>query len=63
MKVRVSHELLGTIYGELDGMVTVAHGEWLHARLPASDLTVVPGAGHGQTTFGEADRNFAWLVS
>lgn len=51
------------VYGENDQMVPAVHGEWLHARLPASELVVVPEAGHGQVSFGEADRLFHWLVS
>jgi len=51
------------VYGEVDQMVPAVNGEWLHTRLPASELTVVPGAGHGDVTFGQADTQFAWLVS
>ena len=50
------------VYGELDQMVPALHGEWLHARLPSSELVVVPGAGHGQVCIGEADRLFPWLA-
>jgi pimeloyl-ACP methyl ester carboxylesterase len=46
------------VYGEGDQMVPRAHGEWLHQRLPSSELHVVPG-GHGHATFGAAMDAFA----
>ena len=46
-------------YGEADVMVPPAHGAWLHDALPASTLTVHPGAGHGDVTFGLAERLLA----
>jgi pimeloyl-ACP methyl ester carboxylesterase len=46
------------VYGESDMMAEPIHGEWLHARLPSSDLRVIPG-GHGHVTFGTADDVFA----
>lgn len=48
------------VYGEHDQMVPPAHGEWLHQRLPTSELHVVPG-GHGHATFGAAVETFASL--
>jgi pimeloyl-ACP methyl ester carboxylesterase len=48
------------VYGEDDQMVPPAHGEWLHQRLPTSELHVVPG-GHGHATFGAAVETFAAL--
>jgi pimeloyl-ACP methyl ester carboxylesterase len=50
------------IYGESDQMVVPAHAEWLQARLPSSDLTVVRG-GHGDATFGAADETFAAIAA
>lgn len=49
------------VYGEADGMVPKAHGEWLRERLATSDWHVVPG-GHGHATFGAADATFAALT-
>jgi pimeloyl-ACP methyl ester carboxylesterase len=49
------------LYGENDKMAEPAHGEWLHAHLPSSDLTVIPG-GHGDVTFGTADETFAAIT-
>lgn len=46
------------VHGEGDRMVPAAHGEWLHERLPNSELRVVPG-GHGRATFGGAVDTFA----
>jgi pimeloyl-ACP methyl ester carboxylesterase len=48
------------VYGQGDQMVPPAHGEWLHQRLPTSELNVVPG-GHGRATFGAAMDTFAAL--
>lgn len=50
------------VHGEEDVMVPPAHGDWLHARLPHSRRTVVPG-GHGHATFGAAIDTFAALGS
>jgi pimeloyl-ACP methyl ester carboxylesterase len=50
------------VYGESDRMAEVAHGEWLRAHLPSSDLHVIPGE-HGAVTFGAADEFFATLAS
>jgi pimeloyl-ACP methyl ester carboxylesterase len=50
------------VYGEGDRMVPTAHGEWLHARLADSELDVIPG-GHGDATFGAAERLLAHLAS
>ncbi len=41
-------------YGELDRMVPPPHGEWLARRIPGAVLTVLPGAGHGVTSFDHA---------
>jgi pimeloyl-ACP methyl ester carboxylesterase len=41
------------VYGADDRMVPAAHGQWLHERLPDSEVHVVPG-GHGHATFGAA---------
>jgi pimeloyl-ACP methyl ester carboxylesterase len=48
------------VHGESDRMVPVAHGKWLHERLPDSERTVVPG-GHGHATFGAAIATFETL--
>ncbi|MGC4110804.1 MAG: alpha/beta hydrolase [Nocardioides sp.] len=48
------------VYGESDQMAIMAHAEWLQARLPSSELVVVPG-GHGDAIFGAADATFAAL--
>jgi pimeloyl-ACP methyl ester carboxylesterase len=48
------------VHGESDRMVPLAHGEWLHERLPNSQRYVVPG-GHGHATFGAAVDTFALL--
>jgi pimeloyl-ACP methyl ester carboxylesterase len=50
------------VYGADDKMVPAAHGQWLHERLPDSELHVVPG-GHGHATFGAAVSTFAVLGS
>ncbi len=50
------------VYGDSDRMTELAHAEWLRARLPSSDLHVVPG-GHGDASFGAADETFASLVA
>lgn len=49
------------VYGESDQMAEPMHGEWLHARLPSSDLHVIPG-GHGHVTFGAAGDALASLA-
>jgi pimeloyl-ACP methyl ester carboxylesterase len=36
-------------YGDHDRMVPLAHGQWLHERLPTSTLVVREGAGHHGT--------------
>jgi pimeloyl-ACP methyl ester carboxylesterase len=48
-------------YGEGDVMSPAVHGEWLAARLPGATLHLLPGAGHGEITFGSADEMFALL--
>ena len=50
------------VYGEGDTMAEVAHAEWLQARLPSSELHVVPG-GHGDAIFGSAADTFAAVTS
>lgn len=50
------------VYGESDRMAELAHGEWLHERLPNSQLRVIPG-GHGDVTFGAAADAFAAFAS
>jgi pimeloyl-ACP methyl ester carboxylesterase len=50
------------VYGESDRMTELGHAEWLQARLPSSDLHVVPG-GHGDACFGAADETFASFVA
>ena len=42
-------------YGEADQMVPLHHGHRLAELLPNATLKVLPGAGHGDTTFGTAD--------
>jgi pimeloyl-ACP methyl ester carboxylesterase len=49
------------VYGDSDKMAAPAHGEWLHARLPSSELHVVPG-GHGDVIFGAVDDAFAAIT-
>jgi pimeloyl-ACP methyl ester carboxylesterase len=49
------------VYGDSDRMAELAHGEWLHSRLPDSELHVVPG-GHGHVVFGAAADSFATLA-
>jgi pimeloyl-ACP methyl ester carboxylesterase len=49
------------VYGDSDRMSEKAHGEWLHDRLPSSELHVVPG-GHGHVVFGAAPDTFATLA-
>jgi pimeloyl-ACP methyl ester carboxylesterase len=50
------------VYGESDPMAAFGHAEWLQARLPSSELVVVPG-GHGDAIFGGADATFAALTA
>lgn len=49
------------LYGLDDQMVPAAHGEWLEATLPHSQLQLRAG-GHGDITFGLAPEAFAHLV-
>jgi pimeloyl-ACP methyl ester carboxylesterase len=49
-------------YGETDQMVPLHHGKTLAGLLPNATLTVLPGAGHGDTTFGTVDRLLPLLV-
>ena len=49
-------------YGEVDQMVPSHRGERLAGLLPNATLTVLPGAGHGVTTFGVMDRLLALLA-
>jgi pimeloyl-ACP methyl ester carboxylesterase len=51
------------VYGESDGMSPLANAEWLRARLPDSDLHVVPGGRHGDVCFGAAADTFAAIAS
>ncbi len=44
------------LYGDSDRMVALANGERLAALLPHAVFTVLPGAGHGDITFGSTDR-------
>jgi len=50
------------VHGEGDQMVPALHGQWLHERLPDSELHVVPG-GHGHATFGAAIDTFAVIAT
>jgi pimeloyl-ACP methyl ester carboxylesterase len=50
------------VYGDSDGMSPLVHGEWLHARLPNSELHIIPG-GHGDATFGAAADAFKAIAS
>ena len=43
------------VYGEVDQMVTLDHGQRLAAAIPHARLHVLPRAGHGYATFGSAD--------
>ncbi|MGN6574212.1 MAG: alpha/beta fold hydrolase [Nocardioides sp.] len=49
------------LYGLEDQMVPAAHGEWLDARLPSSELRICAG-GHGDITFGLAADTYAYLT-
>jgi pimeloyl-ACP methyl ester carboxylesterase len=48
-------------YGDADAMVPAGNGEWLAERLPRATLSIRPGAGHGDITFGLAEELFATL--
>jgi pimeloyl-ACP methyl ester carboxylesterase len=50
------------VYGDSDGMAPLVHGEWLRARLPNSELHIIPG-GHGDATFGAAADAFEAIAS
>jgi pimeloyl-ACP methyl ester carboxylesterase len=50
------------VYGESDRMAELGHAEWLRARLPSSDLHVVPG-GHGDAIFGAVAGTFAAVTA
>ncbi len=43
-------------YGDADQMVPLENGERLAALLPHATFNVLPGAGHGDITFGLTDR-------
>jgi pimeloyl-ACP methyl ester carboxylesterase len=43
------------LYGEADQMVPVANGQRLSELVPHATLTVLPGAGHGDTTFASVN--------
>ena len=45
-----------------DRMAEVAHGHWLRAHLPDSELRLIPGD-HGAVTFGAAEAFFATLAA
>ena len=49
-------------YGEADQMVPSHHGHRLAGLLPHATFTVLPGAGHGDTTFASIDRLLALLA-
>jgi len=51
------------VYGECDQMVPVDNGHRLAALIPHATLTVVPGAGHGDITFGSTARLLALLTT
>ena len=44
------------LYGDADQMVPLHNGERLAALIPHATFTVLPGAGHGDVTFGSVDR-------
>jgi pimeloyl-ACP methyl ester carboxylesterase len=48
-------------YGAADEMAPLLYGEWLHERLPKAELTVHPGAGHGEVCYGLAQRSLSAL--
>ena len=50
------------VYGEADQMVPLKNGQRLAAILPNASLTVLPAAGHGDTTFGAAELVLGWFV-
>ena len=50
--VRVPVDL---VYGELDQMVTLDHGQRLADAIPHARLHVLPGSGHGYATFGSVN--------
>ena len=51
------------LYGDADQMVPLANGERLAALLPDATFEVLPGAGHGDITFGLTDRVLALLAA
>jgi pimeloyl-ACP methyl ester carboxylesterase len=51
------------LYGDADQMVPLANGERLAALLPHATFTVLPGAGHGDITFGLTDRVLGMLAN
>ena len=50
------------VHGEKDRMVPPAHGRWLAANCPASELRVVPNAGH-ITVLDSASDALGWLAT
>jgi pimeloyl-ACP methyl ester carboxylesterase len=50
------------MHGAKDKMVPCAHGEWLAARCPAAESTIVPDAGH-ITVLDSAPEALAWLAA
>jgi pimeloyl-ACP methyl ester carboxylesterase len=50
------------VYSHDDGFVSMAHAEWLRARLPHSELHVIPG-GHGDVSFGAMEDSFAAIAA
>jgi pimeloyl-ACP methyl ester carboxylesterase len=48
-------------YGDADLMAPATNGVWLAERLPRATLSIQPGAGHGETSFGLGEHLFAAL--
>jgi pimeloyl-ACP methyl ester carboxylesterase len=50
------------MHGAKDKMVPCAHGEWLAAHRPATELRIVPDAGH-ITALDSAPEALTWLAA
>jgi pimeloyl-ACP methyl ester carboxylesterase len=50
------------MHGAIDKMVPSRHGEWLAARCPTAELTIVPDAGH-ITVLDSAPEALTWLAA
>lgn len=54
---------IGLWYGEVDGNVPSAMGEYMHSRLPNSRLSIVPDGGHFSTINNHVSEIFAYLTA